>query len=93
MSDRSSHCPFLNRADARCSNHFSLDRLGHAFGYCFGQYQACPVYLELLVERRVRRLTGSVASQGAGDGTIPLVQITLQGRRHAAADRHRLNAA
>lgn len=55
MSDRVLHCPFLNRADTRCSNHFSLDRLGHAFQHCFNQYKSCPTYLELLVERRVRR--------------------------------------
>ena len=55
MSERVVHCPFLNRADARCANHFSLDRLGHAFEHCFGDYKSCKTYLELLVERRVRQ--------------------------------------
>ena len=55
---RGEHCPFLNRSDRRCSNCLSLDRLDHAFDYCFGEYKACPVYLEMLAERRVRRLCG-----------------------------------
>jgi hypothetical protein len=55
MAERVVHCPFLNRADARCANHFSVDRLGYAFDYCFGQYKNCPTYLEILVERRVRQ--------------------------------------
>ncbi len=50
-----SHCPFLNRSDARCSANFSLDHLDHAFTHCFGHYQACGTYLDLLVERRIRR--------------------------------------
>ncbi|MDB5302347.1 MAG: hypothetical protein JWO87_4010 [Phycisphaerales bacterium] len=49
------HCPFLNRSDARCSKNFSLDRLGEAYEFCFGQFAACTVYRELLVERRLRR--------------------------------------
>jgi hypothetical protein len=57
MSASVNHCPFLNRTDARCSKHFCLDHLQHAFKFCFDRYKACPVYLELLVERRVRRLS------------------------------------
>ena len=56
MSDRPTHCPFLNRTDSRCSDHFKLDHLQHAFKFCFGAYKTCPVYLELLLERRVRRM-------------------------------------
>jgi hypothetical protein len=55
MSDRVNHCPFLNRADTRCSNHFSLDKLESAFDHCFGQYKSCPTYHEMLDERRGRR--------------------------------------
>jgi hypothetical protein len=55
MAERVVHCPFLNRADARCANHFSVDRLGYAFDFCFGSYKNCPTYLEMLVERRVRQ--------------------------------------
>ncbi|HEY7116963.1 MAG TPA: hypothetical protein VH475_10275 [Tepidisphaeraceae bacterium] len=94
--DRGHHCPFLNRADARCSKHFSLDDLGHAFEYCFGYYEGCGVYLELLVERRVRRARGNdeFAVDGAVDGLISgsnggthprFVQITVGGRQ--AEDR------
>jgi hypothetical protein len=54
------HCPFLNRTDERCSPHFQVDDLEHAFVFCFGRYKTCPHYLELLVERRVRRLTSGV---------------------------------
>jgi hypothetical protein len=49
------HCPFLNRAESRCARHFSLDQLQHTFDHCFGQYETCGVYLELLYERRVKR--------------------------------------
>ena len=52
------HCPFLNRSDRRCSDKLCLDHISHAFDYCFGDYKACPVYLEQLAERRVRRLCG-----------------------------------
>jgi hypothetical protein len=81
MTDQGHHCPFLNRADARCSQHFSLDRLGHAFDYCFGYYEGCGVYLELLAERRVRRARGQ-DYDGAGDGGFygKLTQLTVAGR-------------
>lgn len=61
MSDHDHHCPFLNRSDARCSNNFSLERLHNTYDFCFGNYARCSVYLELLVERRLRR-----ARQAAG---------------------------
>ena len=55
MSERVHHCPFLNRSDARCSTHFSLDSLSDAFDHCVGAYADCPTYRELLAERRTRR--------------------------------------
>jgi hypothetical protein len=55
MSEHEKHCPFLNRADARCARHFSLDRLGHALEYCFDKYHDCSVYFVLLAERQERR--------------------------------------
>jgi len=61
MPARAIHCPFLNRTDSRCSSHFSLDRLNDAFDQCLGAYQACPVYLELLAERRQRRSEAAMA--------------------------------
>jgi len=54
MSDHDHHCPFLNRTDSRCAEHLKIDRLGHAFEHCFDVYAACPVYLDLLIERRTR---------------------------------------
>ena len=57
------HCPFLNRADERCSNHFRLDHLEQAFEQCFDRYHGCAVYRELLGERRVRRSTASAVLQ------------------------------
>lgn len=76
MAAPGQHCPFLNRSEVRCSTHFRIDRLGQAFRHCFGAYQACPVYLELLVERRLRRLRGSA-----------LRPINAAGENQNAADR------
>jgi hypothetical protein len=96
------HCPFLNRSDKRCSNCLSLDRIDHAFDYCFGAYKGCRVYLELLTERRVRRVCGLIAPDAGGGATTdansdpirrPLVQLTVaaapHGRAHAGALAHR----
>jgi hypothetical protein len=95
MPDRSHHCPFLNRADARCSKHFSIDALGYAFDHCFDYYEGCGVYLELLVERRVRRARGHDFDGAAADAyahQAPFVQLTVAGRRHAN-DQDRAHAA
>jgi hypothetical protein len=86
MPESGHHCPFLNRADARCARHFSLDDLGYAFQYCFGQYDTCDAYRELLGERLVRR--GQAGSEGAGDAITydpqpaqrNIVQLTVAGR-------------
>lgn len=73
MSSQPAHCPFLNRSDDRCSDAFNLEHLNHAFHFCFGRYKACPQYLELLVERRLRRQTA-----GQTDVQAPaLVQVTI----------------
>ena len=92
--DCGEHCPFLNRSDRRCASFLKLDRLAHAFDHCFGEYKSCPMYLELLAERRVRRLCGllSPAGQESGhsDGAVEgpgrrnVVQLTV-GRSHGAA--------
>lgn len=71
MSDREHHCPFLNRADHRCSAFFSIERLQHAFEHCFDAYRSCAVYHELLAERQSRRGEAAAAAGGArppGDG-------------------------
>src|SRR3954469_6844270 len=97
MSDSGHHCPFLNRADARCARHFSIDDLGYAFQHCFGQYESCPAYGELLVERRIRRARGHdlESGMGVGDGSTygesgssgSVVQLTVGGRiPHGATD-------
>ncbi len=72
------HCPFLNRADRRCSDYFHLDRLDHAFAYCFGGYRSCPVYADLLAERRAWRAGGRREIEHARE---PLVQVTVSVRR------------
>ena len=89
------HCPFLNRSDRRCSEFLSLDRIAHAFDYCFGEYKSCPMYLELLAERRVRRICGTISpataamphnagSPHAAAAGRPVVQLTVSGVTGAA---------
>jgi hypothetical protein len=82
MPTKAQHCPFLNRADPRCSEAFNIDKLDHAFKYCFGRYTACPLYLELLIERRVKR-TATQGPARAGDddadGQQPIIQVTIRG--------------
>jgi len=91
-SDRGEHCPFLNRTDHRCGSHFTLERLEHAFAFCFDRYTACPVYLELLVERRVRRgeareeglrLEAAAETEGGqpSNEPKPLVELTIHAKR------------
>jgi hypothetical protein len=64
MSDREHHCPFLNRADHRCSDFFSIEQIQHAFEHCFHAYRACAVYQELLVERQARRGYAAASAPG-----------------------------
>ncbi len=81
MPDRLEHCPFLNRSDARCADSFNIDHLQHAFKFCFGRYKTCPAYIELLVERRIRR--GEVTAERRASASIAthgndrFVQITV----------------
>jgi hypothetical protein len=74
MNDQPRHCPFLNRDDARCAKQFTVGHMEHAFRHCFGSYKACPTYLELLVERRIRRMSESVVHAKA------LVQVSVSAR-------------
>jgi hypothetical protein len=78
--ERGQHCPFLNRADDRCSMHFRLDQLDKAFDHCFDRYPACAVYQQLLLERRVRRAEAAVL-QDAPRGWIAMG--VPRGSRHA----------
>ena len=77
------HCPFLNRSDHRCSDKLRLDHIDHAFDYCFGEYKACPVYLEQLAERRVRRLCGLLTPPDTDAGR------SVEPGRSDRADVHR----
>ncbi|MEO6434245.1 MAG: hypothetical protein ABIP55_00585 [Tepidisphaeraceae bacterium] len=70
MPQSSTHCPFLNQSDQRCSAFFNLDQLPHAYQYCFDRYTTCPVYDEQLHERQTRR-------QGAVIHVNPFVEITI----------------
>jgi hypothetical protein len=86
------HCPFLNRPDARCSQHFHLSELQHAFEHCFDQYTACPVYLERLVERRVRQIESREEAMvlarrhEALEARQPRVQVTVRRRAMDASE-------
>ena len=68
MPDTVEHCPFLNRSDERCAENFNIDHLQHAFRFCFGRYKTCPSYIELLVERRIRR--GEAAERMAASAAV-----------------------
>lgn len=76
MQSKGQHCPFLNRTDPRCSESFNIERLDHAFRYCFGRYTSCPVYLELLIERRVRRSSAPEPADIKHAGQ-PIIQVTV----------------
>jgi len=81
MSEKESHCPFLNRSDYRCSNHFSLDKLDRAFDHCFGEYQSCGTYREMLTERQRR---GTAEGQRVSPLTSTVVYATLTVRTRPA---------
>ncbi len=63
------HCPFLNRKDERCAEHFSVGRMQHAFDHCFASYATCPTYRELFEERTIRR-----------DAASEFVPMTISGQ-------------
>jgi hypothetical protein len=81
MSELGQHCPFLNRTDARCADHFRLEDLPHAFRYCFGRYKACPTYLELRIERRQRLIDQEQLLSNDG-----MLEDTLAGDDRATND-------
>jgi hypothetical protein len=62
---RGHHCPLLDRPeDDRCSQHFHLDDLQHAFAHCFDRFRACPVYKERRAELRAMRAASAAAADG-----------------------------
>lgn len=78
------HCPFLNRNDERCGEHFQVTDMQHAFRYCFNDYKACPSYLEQLVERRVRRIQLNAAATNHVSANHAHVSLTIAGQAQAA---------
>jgi hypothetical protein len=96
--DAGHHCPLLNRPeDDRCSQHFHLDDLQHAFTHCFDRFRACPVYKERRAELKAMRAAACAAQDAEAPQPKPasgkvdrqiLVQITVPvryARRPAAA--------
>jgi hypothetical protein len=81
------HCPFLNKTDNRCEDHFKLDQLGYALRYCFGDHKRCPVYMEMLLERRVKRLVAS-GKEPFDDLASRLVQVALPRPNRGASQSH-----
>ena len=89
MSEQVDQCPFLNRSDPRCGRHFRLENLQNAFRYCFGAFETCPQYAQLLMERRARRggVRGEVVTVGeeaVNEWSTPrqrvVVEVTVGGR-------------
>jgi hypothetical protein len=79
MPDTVEHCPFLNRSDERCAENFNIDHLQHAFRFCFGRYKTCPSYIDLLVERRIRRGEAAerMAATAVNHANDRFVQLTI----------------
>lgn len=55
MSDCGDECPFLNIMDHRCAQCLSLQSLDYAFEYCLDEYRACGIYVDMILERQLRR--------------------------------------
>ncbi|HEV8607476.1 MAG TPA: hypothetical protein VGQ99_19230 [Tepidisphaeraceae bacterium] len=80
-------CPFINRADERCSGHFNLDGLERAFADCVGDFVACPHHEEMMREREERAREREDADGRYSNIQSP-VQVTVAvgiGKRFAAA--------
>jgi hypothetical protein len=77
--ERPLQCPFIERVDHRCSSYFSLERLDHAFEVCFDQYKACPLFQQMMAERRMKRHDAHVAghdTERASDNIVPKLWVT-----------------
>jgi hypothetical protein len=77
------YCPFINRADKRCSAHFSIDALEQAFAHCFGDYLSCAHHAQLNDEQAMREgIEGEVEDHDGRIGHIKSpVQVTVSARR------------
>jgi hypothetical protein len=84
ITDAEHHCPFLNRADERCSDKMNLSALGYAYKFCFDNYKKCPVYMELLVDRRIKRLAAATVRPRYEDRQF--IQLSIS-HRHAQRAR------
>lgn len=78
MDEAGCHCPFLNRADERCADRLNLSQLDYAYRYCFDAYKRCSVYVELLAERRIKRLSAAVVKPGHEDQRF--IQLSISHR-------------
>lgn len=84
MTDQEHHCPFLNRADDRCAEKMNLSALDYAYKFCFDNYKKCPVYMELLVDRRIKRLAAATVKPRYEDQQF--IQLSIA---HRNAQRER----
>jgi hypothetical protein len=85
MSKAIRQCPFLEGADKRCSSCFRLEHLNEAFRYCFGRYKACPTYLQLQVEDRMRSMeSAAVDAENTFDPGLISISIGNTRRRATA---------
>jgi len=66
----------------------SLAGLDHAFEYCFGRYQGCSVYFQMLIERRARRGEVVTMQQTMTMNSHAPVQITIHGDAFRHAKTH-----
>lgn len=59
-------CPFIDKAEARCSDHLTLRNVSRAFAHCANRYTACPVYQKLFADKtnheRVAKISGLLAA-------------------------------
>lgn len=46
-----SACPFIDCGDKRCGKRLNLGSIDQAFGVCLGNYQSCPIYKLLMIQK------------------------------------------
>ena len=85
--ERPLQCPFIERVDHRCSSYFSLERLDHAFDVCFDRYKSCPLFHEMMAERRMKRTGGHHGPHDGASDNVPTrwVASNESGAAHAAS--------
>jgi hypothetical protein len=83
--EQPTQCPFIDRVDHRCSSAFSLERLDHAFEVCFDQFKACPLFKQLMAERRERRAAGDAVTGHNQPGVESVPTLWVAGNDSRAA--------